>query len=458
MESQVPRIESSFDGVVIGAGMAGLTAAARASQAGRKVLLLERDDRIGGNARTSGGYIWTASSVEEFARLAPRADARLQAAVVEEFPAVIQWIRDLGVAVGEKVEVSEGVGHKVDVHTLLRRCREIVVAAGGQVVERALVKRLVRSAAGSVSAVLYHVEGQWHAVSTPWTLLATGGYQGNASLVAEHLGTRFADLPVRSVGTCVGDGLALAQSVGAAHATASDTFYGHLVGAGVRWDDDASLRRLSLFHSDHSLLLGRDGRRFVDESRHDYVNAQEVARHCADATALMIWDERVQHDVVLAPWPPGTPGEDRFGLSLAAGAVGGVVGGSADLARWADDHGFAGQAVAETLDRYNVAVRSSEHDLAPPDAPRVAHRDPLVTAPYYVMLARAAITSPFGGIRIAPSGRALRADGSEIDGLFVAGIDAGNVMGDGYVGGLAQAAGQAFRVLRTLGVLSSDIP
>ncbi len=44
---------SEFDAVVVGAGPNGLTAAARLARAGWHVLVLERDDRIGGGARTA---------------------------------------------------------------------------------------------------------------------------------------------------------------------------------------------------------------------------------------------------------------------------------------------------------------------------------------------------------------------------------------------------------------------
>lgn len=46
------------DVVVVGAGIAGLTAAVEANKAGAKVLVLEKLDRIGGSAITSGGIVY----------------------------------------------------------------------------------------------------------------------------------------------------------------------------------------------------------------------------------------------------------------------------------------------------------------------------------------------------------------------------------------------------------------
>jgi succinate dehydrogenase/fumarate reductase flavoprotein subunit len=48
----------SYDIVVIGAGAAGLTAASTAAALGRKVLVVEYSDRIGGTTAVSGGMVW----------------------------------------------------------------------------------------------------------------------------------------------------------------------------------------------------------------------------------------------------------------------------------------------------------------------------------------------------------------------------------------------------------------
>lgn len=51
----------------------------------------------------------------------------------------------------------------------------------------------------------------------------------------------------------------------------------------------------------------------------------------------------------------------------------------------------------------------------------------------------AGITHTLGGIRVDDRARVLRPDGSPVDGLFAAGVDAGGVAGGGYASGLAQA-------------------
>ena len=72
------------DLLVIGGGMAGLTAAARGVREGLSVLVVESGDAVGGNARFAG-YAWTAPDREVMERVDPDGDPALRAALVDRF-------------------------------------------------------------------------------------------------------------------------------------------------------------------------------------------------------------------------------------------------------------------------------------------------------------------------------------------------------------------------------------
>ena len=68
---------SEVDVIILGTGAAGMTAALAAHEAGAKVALVERWDRIGGTSAISGGVIWVADNPRM--REAGMADSRADA-------------------------------------------------------------------------------------------------------------------------------------------------------------------------------------------------------------------------------------------------------------------------------------------------------------------------------------------------------------------------------------------
>lgn len=67
------------DLLVIGAGMAGLTAAARAARDGANVVLVERAQALGGSA-VFAQYVWTTPTFEGLQALDPGGDPELRRA------------------------------------------------------------------------------------------------------------------------------------------------------------------------------------------------------------------------------------------------------------------------------------------------------------------------------------------------------------------------------------------
>lgn len=82
----------TVDLLVIGGGMAGLTAAAHMAAEGGSVVLVEKAERTGGSARFAG-FVWTTPTVEEMRRVNPDGDPALAAALVDGFADGVEWIR-----------------------------------------------------------------------------------------------------------------------------------------------------------------------------------------------------------------------------------------------------------------------------------------------------------------------------------------------------------------------------
>ena len=86
-----PATELDCDVLVLGSGAGGLSAAVRAAHLGLKVILAEKDPRIGGTTAWSGGWMWI-----------PRNPLALEAGIVESIEQPLSYLRnELGSAFDE---------------------------------------------------------------------------------------------------------------------------------------------------------------------------------------------------------------------------------------------------------------------------------------------------------------------------------------------------------------------
>jgi FAD binding domain len=437
---------ADYDLAVLGAGMAGLTAASVAAEAGARVVVFERAPDVGGNALVSGGYLWTLRSLEALAQASPAADPALRSAMFRAFPLAVDLMRARGAIVKGPVPVmTYGRGYQLDMAGYLNGCIRRIEAYGGAVVRSADVIGTMHDAAGVHGLRLRDEDGEIE-VPAGATLLATGGFHADPDLRRRYVGDEAGRLGLRSSAFSNGAGLRLALAAGGGFTAGNHGFYGHLVPTDLSLDDLGWLRNISLYHSEHSLLLGPSGRRVTDESLGDEVTNQ--ALFTAGADAILVWDEYVQREVVLHPYPPGSPGEDRFALVRDKGGWTATADTIDGLASQVEPWGFDAGGVRATIADYNASVASAPERLTPT---RMWNDRPMAEPPFYAVRCRPSITFAHGGIRIDADAHVVDAGGSPIPGLYVAGVDAGDVMRDGYSGGLAQSATLALMACASMG-------
>jgi NADPH-dependent 2,4-dienoyl-CoA reductase/sulfur reductase-like enzyme len=93
------------DLLVIGGGMAGLTAGTRAARGGAKVVLVERAPELGGSA-VFASNCWTTPTFEALWAVDSDGDPELGRALVEGFADGVEWIRSVvGVDVGPSKQI-----------------------------------------------------------------------------------------------------------------------------------------------------------------------------------------------------------------------------------------------------------------------------------------------------------------------------------------------------------------
>ncbi|MFM8978978.1 MAG: NAD(P)/FAD-dependent oxidoreductase [Planctomycetia bacterium] len=169
-----PAAGGPWDALVLGGGAAGLWAAGTAARRGRRVLLLEKNPRVGVKVLASGGgacNLTTTLGPREAARWFGRAGERFLAPAFRALPPAA--LREAFEALGVPTEVEEALekvwpvsrrAHDVAA-ALLRRARE----AGARVRTATPVTALLREAAG------WRVHTPHGSTTAPHVLLAVGG-------------------------------------------------------------------------------------------------------------------------------------------------------------------------------------------------------------------------------------------------------------------------------------------
>lgn len=420
------------DVLVLGGGMAGLTAAARAAHDGARVLVVEVAGTLGGSALFAG-YAWTAPSRAVIDEVIPEGDPELRHALVDRFAEGVEWIRSLGVHVADAQPIlGFGSGHAFDTSQYVEQCRRRVLEHG-EILTATRTTTLLRDGARVTGARLVRPDGSIREVSAHTTVLATGGFQADSELRAVHVHPNAADLPLRSNPHSRGDGLRLARSVGAARGPERAGFYGHLIPSGIPFADSADFVGLSLYYSEHALLFNLANERFVDETVGDHLTTMALVEQ-PEARGLLVADARVHRDWIVQPYVAGAESSDKFAIASRRGGRCGVAESLDELALLPEEWGYDGAAIAQAVATFNTTVTSGD-----PVPGRRLDRLPLDEPPYYVIETVPAITFPFYGIRIDADARVLAESGTPIPGLLAAGSDTGGLFVRAYAGGIANA-------------------
>jgi tricarballylate dehydrogenase len=405
----------SVEAVIVGAGFAGMTAAAAASEQGATVLVLERAPTIGGSAAISGGYVWTANDQESL-RHEDSGEFQVHGhLVVDGYNDVSAWLAELAPPLTDEQPNLHGRGRKFDLPLLVAAMARRVYAAGGSVRVGAKVADIERGDDGFSLAV--ESEGGVRDVRTRAVVLATGGRQADPAVRRSLVEGGDVLPPLRGNAYSRGDGAAIAVSVGASTNFANEGFYGHLFADGVQPLAPLDFIAFALYHSEEGVMFDRAGRRFADETRGDHNNTMAVAEH--GGRALLLWSEDVQERAGGRPFVGGSLPMDRWGFSRDRGGRADSAADAATLLPLVRSWGY--QLELDALEDGEVRERLGSKRIFAADV-----------VP--------AVTMTFGGVEVDGEGRAVGGDGSPIAGLYVAGGDTSDVYHRGYAGGLCAAA------------------
>jgi fumarate reductase flavoprotein subunit len=448
-----------FDVAVVGGGLGGLSAANRAAELGLKVAVLERgsEPQYLCNTRYSGGILHiNMHNVEEPVEqlvgaikemTLDAADPELARALATDARRAVAWLRAEGakyIRVGQIVwqqhvlapprPITPGLdwkGRGPDV--TLRTLEANLTKRGGSFVRgTAAVSLLERN--GQCCGVEAKGQAGVMQFDARAVVLADGGFQGNLEMLGKHIARAPAKIMQRGAATGRGDGLRMAQALGAA-VTPLNAFYGHMLSRDSFTNDKVwpypQLDELGTA----GIVINANGERFTDEGMGGICVANMIARLDDPLSTFAVFDDEVWNGPGKGARIPANPNLEKGG---------GTVHAARTLAGLAELLGIPAERFELTVSAYNRALAAGELETLSPR--RTATRVkpvPVARSPFYAVPLCAGITYTMGGLETDPHGQVLRAGGGVIDGLYAVGATTGGLEGGpsvGYVGGLIKAA------------------
>ena len=449
------ELERDPDVLIIGAGLAGLSAAIDAASAGARVLVIDMNSVFGGHGIQSGGVAVVGSPMQEalgFQDTPEQAYNDWMDWAVDGQPEwtrfyaensremIYDWVTGLGVRF-DRVQSSHG-NSVPRFHMTYRRglnlTRPLFLEAlrFSNITFRwnANADHLLTDGNRVIGAEgIDWRTGERFELRAAKVIVATGGYQSNIDMVKENWPR---DLPApgevysMSGQNSRGSGHRMAAEAGAALVNLDRQYNGYSALPNVL---GLETDRGFVGGNGRSIWVNAGGRRFVTELGIDRYVFPEVMRQQPAGHWAIYDDDDKQGFSILSPHFVAADGLDRDKVQRLFVNNPEVTQTGATLEELAAAAGFPAEALVETVRRYNEQISNGESTdidgLEPESTPSEFTID---TPPYYATKLYPMANKSAGGISIGLDARALDAEGNSVPGLFAA----GEVTGSAGINGL----------------------
>ena len=486
--------------VVIGGGGAGMAAAASASEAGAKVVVLDKMPIMGGNTRLGEGTYNMAdpemlaatgakttpdlekeieesfskeTDDEQYQALMDAVKADYEAwkaegtdtlfdstnwhalqtytgggeigdlALIKKFaenavPTFDWLVNDIGVPFktdyiflpiggkwqrGHQIDLIAAAGKEGDNggSVYVSKLQEKAESLGAEFYTGADVKEILVDESGrTVGCVAQMSDGSTLTVNaSKAVILTTGGFAANADLVYEYSGGAITTKLTSCAVSSTGDGIGLAEAVGAATVDL-DQIQVHPLGDPI--NDCGCVAEFvgNWLGAQYYMFVNKEGERFVKEDGTRYEMSMAELEQTDGQMWLIVDSSQIAGD--------DTRTEQIESLIASGHTVKGET-----VEELAEQIGVDAAVLQATIDTYNEGMESGSDAFGK----ATSAESVIKVAPFYASLRTPTVHHTMGGVKINDQAQVLDADGNAIPGFYAAGEVAGAIHGNNRLGGNA---------------------
>ncbi len=454
----------TYDLIILGGGLAGMCAAVEAGEKGASVLLLEKQDELGGSTVLSSGYMAFAGT-----------DMQDVEGIIDSTESLLNDLIEVGGSVNDHSLVSAYGKHQLETYTWLLthgvEFRSLEAVSGhsvprGHIIDPhqaiqvlykrvkqlsnvtvrfcAPAKRLVKNEDGRVNQVRYEFGGEELTVlASKGVVIASGGFAKSEELLEQFAPQLNGALRIGGRGNH-GDGILMAWEHGA---WVRDLPY--LNGTyGFHPTASGAVKTQGLAFYKGGIMVNQLGKRFVNESI-SYKLLGKAAFEQPDKITYQVWDQTVM-DKSVADDP-------LYDLELLRRRR--LLYVADTLEDLADCIDVPLEVLEDTITRYNQGIEKGEetdfgrksltHNYGKPT--------PIEKTPFYAFESTVAMLATYAGVAVNPAAQVVNPYGESIPGLYAAGEVTGGFHGAGYMTGSSLGKAAVFGRIAALEALA-EVP
>lgn len=414
-----PAPKKSTDVIVIGGGLAGLSAAITAADNGSKVILVEKMAFTGGSSMLSGGSILAAESHVQKREGMTQTKDELEAywyeqqamtsapegypkkdyvrMIIDNAPDTIQFLEDNGTEFARPISFYPETKDRLHNPTnnsgsgYTKPLTETAKEKGIEIILETTATKLTQDKDGKITGVVLEgKDAKSYTISAKSVILANGGFSNNPDMIGKLSETSKQHISVAGMGN-VGDGYKMAKEVGA-------DFHAEDWIIGLRSQAVEGSSPLNGLSWTTGLYTTLEGARFTNENYPYSVLYNSVAdQNVVDY--FLIFD----HTMAQAVEP---------GIEL------GVAFKGANIEELAKVSGMKSDVLKSSIERYNeLAAKGVDEDFGKQSELML----PIADGELYALKVKASQMGTMGGVKTNMDMEVLNKEGNVIPGLYAAG-------------------------------------